>query len=275
MCRIRIVKRRIFVKAREIARVFETIAPLSLGIPDDLANRYLGFRIGSRETEVRKAGVAWCLSKEAVDTAVRKKMQMLIIHEPGIFSTWQSPFHTNLEPLTIPNNIRKMEQLMEHGIVVYTAHTNWDNQQEVGMGPTVAKALGFTKKVKTDVTIHVYEIEPVTLAGLIKHVKAKMGLKFVRYQGNPKKVIRRVVLAWGSMGSELEAIIANEADAGIFGELREWPFIWSRENNVGIIETTHLVSESIGFKSVVTEMSKRISGVKFEFINIPYPVKLG
>ncbi|MFZ2654520.1 MAG: Nif3-like dinuclear metal center hexameric protein, partial [Victivallales bacterium] len=234
--------RRIFMKAREITRVFETIAPLSLGIPDDLANRYMGLRIGSPDTEVKAVGVAWCLSKEVIAMAAIKKIKMLIIHEPGIFSTWTSPFHTNIEPLTIPNNIWKMERLMENGIVVYTAHTNWDNQQEVGMGPTVAKALGFTKKVKTDVTLHVYEIKPLALGALIKQVKSRMGLKFVRYQGNLNKKVRRVVLAWGSMGSELEAIIANEADAGIFGELREWPFIWARENNVGIIETTHLVS---------------------------------
>ncbi len=72
-----------------------------------------------------------------------------------------------------------------------------------------------------------------------RRIVVRLKLHRVRVRGDPGKRVETVVLGWGSMGSEVEAIIANHADAGIFGELREWPFLFAREAGVGIIETTH------------------------------------
>jgi len=262
------------MKACEIASVFETIAPISTGIASDIENGFLGFRFGDRNVEVTGVGVAWFLSQEVVDAAVRKKLNMLIIHEPELFRQYVSPFHSNMQAATIPFNLDKMKKLLEHDICVYTAHSNWDLQTQVGMAPTVAKALGFSDLIKWDIGIGVFRIGKTTLSGLIKHVKKCMKLAHVRFQGRDDLPIKTVVLAYGSMGSEVEAILANNADAGIFGELREWPFIFAREAGVGIIETTHVRSESIGFASVVTELHSRLPDVRIEFLEVPYPFRL-
>ncbi|MFB3892232.1 MAG: Nif3-like dinuclear metal center hexameric protein [Phycisphaerae bacterium] len=267
------------MKAREIAAVFETIAPIEAGIAQDRASGFLGFRFGDRNVEVKGVGVAWWLSMEVVEQAVERGLNFLIIHEPELFRQWDSFFHSNLQAAVMPFNLRKMKLLLDNGITVYTAHTNWDLQMEVGMAPTVAKALGFGKEdlVKYDVGVGVWRVKDSfgkTFGKLAAHVKSRMGLPFVRVQGKDEMPVRTVVVGYGSIGSEVEAIVANDADAGIFGELREWPFIQAREQGVGIIEMTHVRSESVGFSSVVTEMSRLLPGVKFEFLEVPYPCRI-
>jgi putative NIF3 family GTP cyclohydrolase 1 type 2 len=174
---------------------------------------------------------------------------------------------------TMPSNVRKMRLLLDHDMCVYTAHTNWDLQLEVGMGPTLARMLGFGKRLKWDGCVGIYELEDMTFGRLVKHVKSRMGISHVRVWGGDDMPVRKLALGFGSLGSEVEAIVANGADAGIFGELREWAFLAARESGVGIIETTHLVSESIGFRAVVTEMSRLLPDVKFQFLDIPFPYR--
>ena len=262
------------MKASEIAAVFEQIAPVESGIASDRAAGFLGFRLGDPSIEVTGVGVAWWMSREVVDAAVAKGLNMLLIHEPELWRYYESPFHTNLQAMTIPFNVRKMKLLLDHGMCVYTAHTNWDLQMDVGMGPTVAAALGFTDRIKWDVAVGVYRID-MTFGQLVAHVKESFGLDHVRCQGDDAMPIRKVVVGFGSIGSEAEAILANGADAGIFGELREWPFLHAREAGVGIIETTHTRSESIGFAAVVREMRLRLPNVRFEFLEVPQPYRLG
>jgi putative NIF3 family GTP cyclohydrolase 1 type 2 len=174
---------------------------------------------------------------------------------------------------TMPSNLRKMKLLLDHGICVYTAHTNWDLQLEVGMGPALARTLGFDKRLRWDGCVGIYELKDMTFGRLVGHVKSRMGLSCVRVQGKDDMPVRKLALGFGALGSEVEAIVANGADAGIFGELREWAFLGARESGVGIIETTHLVSESIGFRAVVTEMSRLAPDVKFQFLDIPFPYR--
>lgn len=264
------------MKAHEIADVFEQIAPIESGLASDRANGFLGFRIGDPKIEVAGVGVAWTMSQEVLASAVRRKLNFLIIHEPELFRYYESPFHSNLQPMQMEFNRGKMKLLLEHNIAVYTAHTNWDLQKEVGMGPTLAAVLGFDDLLRWDIGVGVFKMPPrTTLGSLISRVKKVMGLSHVRYQGNEKMPVRTLVLGFGALGSEAEAILANGADAGVFGELREWAFIHAREAGVGIIETTHLRSESLGFASVVTEMRRRLPEVRFEFLETPPAYKLG
>ena len=73
-----------------------------------------------------------------------------------------------------------------------------------------------------------------------------------------------------SMGMAIDAILVNHADAGIFGGLHEFSFIAAREAGVGLIETTHLLSESIGFRSVVKAMKSKICGTRIRFLEVPF-----
>jgi putative NIF3 family GTP cyclohydrolase 1 type 2 len=262
------------MRACHVAAVFEEIAPVSSAIASDLEAGLIGFRFGDPDVEVTGVGMCWWMSEEVIDACVDRGINMLICHEGELWRGYESPFHTNLPPQTLEFNLRKIRNLMDHGMCVYTAHSNWDLQATVGMGPTLAKALGFTDLIGRDVAVGVYGVETTTFAELVEHVKSAMNLDHVRVQGDPDRRVETVVLGWGSMGSEVEAILANHADAGIFGELREWPFLFAREAGVGIIETGHCVSESVGAQGMVDEMKRRLPNVSVEWLDVPDPWRL-
>ncbi len=262
------------MRASDVAAVFEDIAPISTGIASDLEAGYLGFRFGNPDIEVTGVGMCWWMSEEVIDAAVARGLNLIISHEPELWRWWQSPWHTNPQPQTLEFNLRKIRKLIDRGICVYTAHSNWDVQPEVGMGPGLARVLGFTDLIRRDVIVGVYGVEPMRFADLVERVKSRMRLDTVRVQGDPDRRVETVALGWGSMGSEVEAILANHADAGIFGELREWPFLFAREAGVGIIETTHVVSESLGARALVEEMQRRLPTLRIEFLEVPLPYRL-
>jgi len=258
------------MKAREIADLFEKIAPVESGLQSDRDRRVLGFRFGNPEIEVTGVGVAWYLAMEVIEQSVKRGLNLLLIHEPGLFYENSAPWHTTLLPDTNPVNLKKKQLLIENNICVYTAHSNWDLQKHVGNQPTFAKALGLTKEIKRDIAVGVYQVQPMTFSDLIEKVKTATGLKHMRVQGDRDKLIKTVAVGFGNMGFVVDAILANHADAGIFGELGEFSFIAAREANVPIIETTHLVSESIGFHSVADVMKERLPEMKIECLEVPF-----
>ncbi len=237
------------MKAKDIGELFEETAPIEIGLQGDRDMRVLGFRFGDINTEVTGIGVAWFLAMEVIEEAITKGLNLLLIHEPALFYENNSPWHTSLLPETTPANLKKKHLLIEHDICVYTAHSNWDRQKSVGMQPTFAKALGLTQEIKRDDAVGIYQVATMPFSDLVGKVKAATGLKHMRVQGDRDKLITTVAVGFGNMGFVVDAILANYADAGIFGELNEFSFIAARESGVPIIETTHLVSESIGGSS--------------------------
>ena len=258
------------MKAKEIGKIFEEIAPIEIGLQSDRDRRVLGFRFGNPEIDVTGIGVAWYLAMEVIEQSIKQGLNMLLIHEPSLFYDNNSPWHTSLLPETNPVNLRKKQLLLENSICVYTAHSNWDLQKHVGMQPTFAKALGLTEEIKRDVAVGIYRVQTMTFSDLIDKVKSATGLKHMRVQGARDKLITTVAVGFGNMGFVTDAILANQADAGIFGELGEFSFIAAREADVAIIETTHLISESIGFRSVVDVMKERLPEMKIEFLKVPF-----
>lgn len=258
------------MKAREITAVFEEIAPIEIGLQGDRDARVLGFRFGNPEVEVTGVGVAWYLHTEVIEAAVAAKVNLLLIHEPGLFFDNRSHWHTSLMPETNPANLRKKKLLIDNDICVYTAHSNWDLQKDVGMQPTFAKALGLTNELERDIAVGVYQIEPVPFSQLAERVKQVVGLPYLRVQGDPETTVTTVAVGFGNMGRVVDAVQVHDADAGIFGELSEHTFMAAREAGVPIIEATHLVSESIGFHSVIEVLQPRLPDIRFEFLEVPF-----
>ncbi|MDQ1316643.1 MAG: hypothetical protein QG588_291 [Candidatus Poribacteria bacterium] len=147
------------MKAKEICELFEEIAPIEIGLQSDRDRRVLGFRFGNPEINVTGVGVAWFMAMEVIEQASKSNQNLLLIHEPGLFYDNSSPWHTCLLQETNPVNLRRKQLLIDNDICVYTAHSNWDLQRNIGMQPTFAKALGFTDEIKRDIAVGVYRVE--------------------------------------------------------------------------------------------------------------------
>ena len=255
--------------AREIADEFEQVAPIESGMQADRDYGHLGFRFGNPDVEVTGVAVAWYMETAVIREAIKRDLNFILLHEPSLFFWTKSPWHTSLPPETNPVNLMKKRLLIENDICVYTAHTNWDLQRDVGMQPTFARALGFTQRIKRDGALGVYRVGPMPFSQLIQRVKWVTGLSHLRVQGDDETNIETVIVGFGNLGRVVDAIQVNRADAGVFGELDEHAFTAARQADIPIIEATHQMSESIGFKSVVDVMSEKLPDVRFEFIDMP------
>ena len=259
------------MKAKDVATAFEEIAPVSLGLPGDRQGRILGFRFGNPDIEVTGIGVAWCPAIEVIQQAVDEDLNFILAHEPGVFiNNGPSHWHSALMPETNPANLRRKKLLLDHDICVYTAHSNWDLQPEVGMQPTIAKAFGLTDEIKRDVAVGIYAVPEMTFEELIDMAKKATCLELLRVWGDRKRPLRKVGLGFGGMKNVVDSLIINGADAGILGVVGEFEFIHARENDMPIIEATHLVTESIGFRSVVTELEKKLPDARIRFLEVPF-----
>ena len=65
------------MKATDIARMFEEIAPQSIGIEGD----QLGFIYGDPETVVTGVGCLWCAHTQSLQYCVDRNLNMIITHE--------------------------------------------------------------------------------------------------------------------------------------------------------------------------------------------------
>jgi len=257
--------------AKDVASAFEEIAPISLGLPGDRQNQVLGFRFGDPNAEVKGVGVTWYLCLDTIQQAVDEGLNFILAHEPGLyFRCGLSNWHSAGVEETDPANLKRKKLLLENDIVVYTAHSNWDLQPEVGMQPTFAKALGLTKEIARDVAVGVYAVPSITFGKLISMVKAATGVKLLRVWGDRERTIKSVALGFGGINRIVEAAVIHGADAGITGVLDEFQFIHARECDIPVIEATHVVSESIGFKSVVPELKKKLPNLRIEFLEVPF-----
>ena len=258
------------MQALEIAAAFEQIAPVATGNELDRTRRTNGFRFGNPRIEVTGLAVAWCLALEVIEGAIARGLNVVHVHEPHLFYSNDSPWYSCLLPETYPPNLKNQQLLIEHNLCVYTSHSNWDLQPDVGMQPTFAKALGLSNEIKRDRAVGIYAVEPMTFPDLIEMVRTATGLKHLRVQGDPRKQVNTVAVGFGGMGTVVDTILIHEADAGIFGEVNEFAFLAARESGVGLIEASHLVSESIGFRSVVDVMQAKLPDLRIEFLEVPF-----
>jgi len=57
------------------------------------------------------------------------------------------------------------------------------------------------------------------------------------------------------------------------GEISELDFIYAAEAGVGLIEMTHSVSESIGFRRAAEVLKERLPKIPIEFMRMTFPYR--
>lgn len=115
---------------RDVARIVERAAPLSLALPDDNC----GLQVGSPEAPVRKVFVALDPSPAAVARAAAARADLLVTHHPLLYERPRSIDPRSFQGAAIGAAIKA-------GLAVYAAHTNLDCAP-AGLGMLAAQNLG-------------------------------------------------------------------------------------------------------------------------------------
>ncbi len=254
--------------ARDVADVFEQIAPISSGIPKD----ELGFVYGDPATELTGIACMWDVDASSITAAAKQNLNMIICHEIMFLWPQKSPWYKGPNTQQIkPNQIRR-SILEQNKMVVYRSHSNWDALPNDGQPDQAVKALGIeglTVAAKQKF-FKVHRLpQEMTITELKDHAQKGLNFNSCRIFGNPDKKIRQFAFLIGGFGENQvhmpQAAMEMGAEAIIIGDMSEFVVIAALEMGMPVIETSHSVSENPGIRRQAEILSQ-----KFPSLNVKY-----
>ena len=231
----------------------------------------VGLLIGHENSEVNTILLCLDITEEVVDKAIKGKVDLIISHHPFIFS--------GLKRITSETvHGRKMLKIIENKIAVYSGHTNVDFGIN-GLNDYVFYKLDLNGKVEIynefeyedynfikhrnehvkggTVRIKVLDYE-MELLDLIKIIKEKLGLDFVRYVGENRK-IRKIGLVTGGGSSFMHSVKEN-IDVFLTGDLRYHEALDTLEEGGILIDIGHYESEYLFAELMELQVSQFFKG---------------
>lgn len=237
-----------------------------IDILDNLAPPFLaeewdncGLQLGDASWSVTKIWVALDPTLQVVEAACEQKVNLLITHHPLIFKPLRSlEFNTALGAV--------INLATRRNLAIFAAHTNLDSAKG-GLNDMLARRLGL-KDLKPlvagkEVKRYRYDNYPLmsrehqpgigrvghlakamNLKSFARAIKKEMGLKTIKFAGDPHLAVQKVALCTGSGSSLLEAFFASGAQAYISGDIRYHDARDVEAAKLGIIDIGHFSSES-------------------------------
>jgi len=257
------------IRAREIARIFETLAPLESGIPGD----QLGFIYGDPDREIHGVACMWQANVASLREAVGQGLDMVICHEALWLPPQQSPWYDGPAEGAIETNRLRRELLDRHGVVVYRSHSNWDALVADGVPDQAVAALRIDglREVARQRFFAVDEL-PAPLSVRELRDAAAHGLDFAdcRIFGDPAQRIQRFAFLIGGFGENqlhmAQAARDLGAEAIIIGEMSEFIVVAALEMGLPVIETLHSASESPAIRRQAELLSERLPDLPVRYI---------
>jgi putative NIF3 family GTP cyclohydrolase 1 type 2 len=256
-------------RGRDVAKVFEAIAPFASGVPGD----ELGFVFGDPECEVTGVACLWNVQAQSIRAAVEQKLNLLICHEGLWLPTQTSPWYEGPAEAEIFSNRLRRELLERYGLTVYRSHSNWDALPQDGVPDQAFAALGFkgAQEVARRKFFSVQQLPAeMSLAELAEKTGRGLGFGACRIFGEREQRVRRIAFLIGGFGENQwhmpQAARDLGAEAIIIGEMSEFVVIACLEMGLPVIETTHSVSEIPGIKRQAEMLALRLPGLPVRYV---------
>lgn len=194
----------------------EIIKHLERSFPKELAYEWdnVGVQVGSLNQRARKVLITLDVTKDVVKEAVDKKVDLIISHHPLIFKPLM-----NIQVETPRGWI--INQLIKHGIALYTMHTNYD-VAEGGMNDDFSKRLGVkdTSLLDDEIGIgRIGTIEETTFEEFVTKLKTEFSIEEIKLIGSPKHTISRVAFSLGSGSIHMNPAKRKNADVYLTGDV--------------------------------------------------------
>ena len=257
----------------EIIKILDTLFRKELAFEGDNC----GFLIGTVHKDVKKILIALDATDEVIDEAIKMKAGLLLVHHPLIYEP--------LKNITSQEKIQsKILKLIENGIAVYAAHTNYD-MMPGGLNQLFAEKMGlkdigllepFHSKDNPEKEFDGAGIGRVgnlasekTLKDFFEELKKRLDLESFQWLSNNraadiKRTIKRVAVISGGANSSagylsspgfLSDAGGKAADAVIVGELKYSNAIKIAESGIIVIAVGHAESEKLAIDGM-SEMIK-------------------
>lgn len=247
----------------EIIKYLDTLFRKELAFEGDNS----GFLIGLGQKDIKKILIALDATDEVIDEAIELQVGLMLLHHPLIYGP--------LKKITSEEKIQsKILNLIEKGIAVYAAHTNYDVMPG-GLNQLIAEKIGLknteileplsgidkpeSKSAESGIgRIGNLESEK-TLKDFFKELKKLLGLESFQWlSNNPaadiKRKIKRVAVISGGANSSADFLASPEfisdacgkvADVVIVGELKYSNAMRIAESGIIVIAVGHAESEKL------------------------------
>jgi dinuclear metal center YbgI/SA1388 family protein len=202
----------------------------------------VGLLVGHGDKPVKVILTALDFSKEVLDEAIKQKADMIVTHHPAIFKKLSAltneDWRTNL-----------LLQAVEHGIAIYSAHTNLDAALG-GVNDVLAEYLdlknienlsGEDGNVNGIGRVGTLD-KAMDLNRFAAKVKKCLELEYVLVASADKKV-KKVAVCGGSGMDFLDLVIASGADTYVTGDVKYHNAQDAIGHGINIIDASHQGTE--------------------------------
>jgi len=225
-----------------------------------------GFRFGDPSVEVTGILVTWMATRDAMQSAADRAWNLVICHEDPFFPySGSGALETSI---TWRVNRERIALCARHGITILRAHGTLDRLCVVD---EFARAAGLRgSDIREEGLARTFTIPETTLADFAEQVRANLGLLRVRVVGHLDRRITKVGIAVGGIGLSFniafwEILLRHGAQVVLTGETDEYAMHYAADNDVGIVETTHAISENPGLRRFCDILRERFPEVPVEF----------
>ena len=213
--------------------------------------------------------VAWWIDSRMLADMARKGYRLGLSHERIIYDLPQTYDWGRIIPTyNLQANQRIRQIASEHRIAVHCFHSNID-LAPWGMPRALIDQLGWERfDVDWTTGIPVVDLPPIALDALIHEIKEKLGLPFVRYDGDPNRTIERAAIAWGGLCQWWSAAACAAPlgfDVLIGGDIIDGVVRLAREQNWAVIDAMHHATEMRAMKVLARRLRERFPELRVEF----------
>lgn len=244
------------ITVAELVELIEEIAPPQLA--EDWDN--VGLMLGRRSKAVHKIMLALDMTAETVAQAVAFKADVLITHHPAIFK--------RLPHITDANWQQELLlQLAEHGIAVYSAHTNLDCVSN-GVNDCLVKRLGITDEDILDNNNGLGRIGFVSessLTAFAEHVKKALHADYL-VVGDAGRSVRKVAVCGGAGSDLIEEALRHQADTLLTGDVKYHDAQRAVFSGLNIIDAGHQCTEWPVLEDLADRLSLRFTEKNWNII---------
>jgi dinuclear metal center YbgI/SA1388 family protein len=198
---------------------------------------------------------------------------MIITHETLLYSQQKTIFEDLPILMKIPNQLR-LSLIFGKEIVIYRAHTNWDDAPG-GNNDSLANKLGISITARIPYG-RVGTIASTTLEKFANHVKKALNCDHVIVVGNLNREVSKIAVVSGS-GNSIRGIIekahALNVDVYVSGDIKDSTARYATELGIAIIDAGHYATETPGMKALSEKLKCRFKELDVIFLDIGKPWK--
>ena len=225
----------------------------------------VGLLIGNKNQEVKKVVIALDLTSEVFEKALDEGAELIITHHPFLFKEDEDgTFKTELKEYPYKKSIHN--RLLNTGICVYAAHTNYDRAAK---GMSLAFSNKFDSKFDkiSGVSFGLGTNVRTTYNKFEKKLLKKTGLEigFTNTKDKEVKLSKIAFLPGTGSPSEMLAAKAEGYDLIITADVKWSTWVLAKEHNIKIAQVSHQMEE-VFVEDLKQRLEVECGGVEF----IPY-----